>query len=161
MTREDLGVEGPVRDHLNDAIQHQEVIFRNSFPGMLGVRLTEVQPGFATGTLEVGPTVLHPGGYAHGGALAGFGDTVAAWATFPSLKANETFTTIEFKINFISGVQGGSLFAEAKSIHRGGRTMVLDVRIMTNDDERRLVAVMVVTQAILRSKDPGREVPPA
>ncbi|MFA5891524.1 MAG: PaaI family thioesterase [Actinomycetota bacterium] len=160
MTREDLGVEGPVLDHLTDAIRNQEVIFRNTFPGMLGVRLTEAKPGYAAGTLEVGPSVLHPGGYAHGGALAGFGDTVAAWATFPALKANETFTTIEFKTNFISGVQGGSLFAEATSIHRGGRTMVLDVRIVTNDQDRRLVAIMVVTQAILRSKDPGREVPP-
>lgn len=161
MTRKDVGVEGPFTGHAREALEKQDLIFRDTFPGMLGVRLTHIEPGYATGTLEVGSSVRHPGGYAHGGALAGFGDTVAAWATFPSLKADETFTTIEFKTNFITGVRDGRLFAEARSIHRGSRTMVLDVRITTDDDARKLVAMMVVTQAILKAKIPGREVPPS
>lgn len=146
---------------MSEALAAQETIFRDTFPGSLGVRILEAEPGRAVGVLEVGPTVLHPGGYAHGGALAGFGDTVAAWATFPALSAGENFTTIEFKANFVSGVREGRLRAEASAVHRGRRTMVLEVRISTDDAARRLVAIMIVTQAIIRHRGaPGEERPP-
>ena len=153
MTREDFGgIEGPLASRVDEAIEHQGTIFKDSFPGNLGVHVIEAAAGRAIGTLEVGPKVLHPGGFAHGGAIAGFGDTVAAWATFPALGAGEIFTTIEFKTNFITAVTEGRLRAEAKAIHKGGRTMVIEVRITTEDDEQRLVAVMIVTQAILKVK---------
>lgn len=149
MTRDDYGIEGPLADRIRDAIENQDVIFKDTFPGSLGVRILEAEPGRALGTLAVGPAVRHPGGYAHGGAIAGFGDTVAAWATFPALAPDEIFTTIEFKTNFITGVTDGELRAEARSIHKGNRTMVLEVRIT---DGERLVAVMLVTQAILKAR---------
>jgi 1,4-dihydroxy-2-naphthoyl-CoA hydrolase len=153
MTRQDAGIEGPEPTKVELALEHQEEIFKDTFPGTLGVRIVEVEKGKAVGLLEVGPNVRHPGGYAHGGALAGFGDTCAAWATFPALAQGEIFTTIEVKANFISGVTDGRLRGEAVQIHKGGRTMVIEVRIYTDDDERRLVAVMLVTQAILRTKE--------
>ena len=153
MTREDFGgIEGPFEPRLEEALKHQETIFKDSFPGNLGVHIVEATPGRAVGVLEVNSKVRHPGGFAHGGAIAGFGDTVAAWATFPSLAEGEIFTTIEFKTNFISAVTDGRLRGEAKLIHKGGRTMVIEVRITTNDDERTLVAIMIVTQAILKTK---------
>jgi 1,4-dihydroxy-2-naphthoyl-CoA hydrolase len=151
MTREDFGgIEGPLASKVDDALEHQATIFKDSFPGNLGVHVIEAAAGRAVGLLDVGPKVRHPGGFAHGGAIAGFGDTVAAWATFPALQAGEIFTTIEFKTNFISAVTDGRLRAEATTIHKGGRTMVVEVRITTDDDERRLVAMMIVTQAILK-----------
>ena len=149
MTGKEAGIEGPHPADVADALTKQEVIFRDTFPGMLGVHIEEASPGRAVATLEVGPSVRHPGGYAHGGALAGFGDTTAAWATFPALAKGEAFTTIEFKANFITGVTKGRLRAEAAAVHQGRRTMVLEVRITTDDDERRPVAMMIVTQAIL------------
>ena len=147
MTREDFGIEGPIQDRIDEAVANQDVIFRNTFPGVLGVRITSASLNAASGTLEVDERGRHPGGFAHGGALAGFGDTVAAWATFPSLAPGEIFTTIEFKANFIAGVQSGRLLADARAIHRGKRTMVIDVKITTEDGA--LVAVMSVTQAII------------
>ena len=153
MTREDFGgIEGPLASRVDEALEHQDTIFKDSFPGNLGVRVIEAAAGHAVGTLEVGNKVRHPGGFAHGGAIAGFGDTVAAWATFPALGNGEIFTTIEFKTNFISAITDGRLRAEAKAIHQGGRTMVIEVRITTDDAEQRLVAVMIVTQAILKTK---------
>jgi 1,4-dihydroxy-2-naphthoyl-CoA hydrolase len=155
MTRDDYGIEGPLADRIGDAVANQAAIFKDTFPGALGVVITDAGPGFARGTLPVGTAVRHPGGYAHGGAIAGFGDTVAAWATFPALGADEIFTTIEFKTNFITGVTDGELVAEARAIHKGNRTMVLEVRISAED---KLVAVMLVTQAILKAKsDAGDE----
>jgi 1,4-dihydroxy-2-naphthoyl-CoA hydrolase len=153
VAKEDLGgLEGPFDGAISDAVANQEAIFRNTFPGALGVVIEEAGPGRAVGTVDVGPSVLHPGGFAHGGALAGFGDTVAAWATFPALKDGEIFTTIEFKANFISSVQEGTLRAEAVALHAGSRTHVIEVKITTADDPPRLVSVMTVTQAILRGR---------
>lgn len=156
MTRDEAGLEGPVQSRIDEAVAKQEQIFANSFPGAIGVRILEAKPGYATGTIDVDGRVLHPGGYAHGGALAGFGDSIAAWATFPALADDEIFTTIEFKANFITGVTGGRLFGEASAVHKGGRTMVVEVKITTDDDERRLVCVMLVTQAILKAKGDGK-----
>ena len=65
---------------------------------------------------------------------ARFGDTTAAWATFSALGEGEAFTTIEFKANFIAGVTQGRLRAEAWTVHQGRRTMVLEVRITTDDE---------------------------
>jgi uncharacterized protein (TIGR00369 family) len=161
VTGREAGIEGPHPSNVADAIAKQDVVFRDTFPGMLGVRVVEAGPGHAVATLDVGPSVRHPGGYAHGGALAGFGDTTAAWATFPALEPGEVFTTIEFKANFITGVTEGRLRAEASSVHKGRRTMVLEVKITTDDDERRPVAMMIVTQAILsRPGAQGAETPP-
>jgi 1,4-dihydroxy-2-naphthoyl-CoA hydrolase len=154
MTREDAGLEGPTADRFSEALAKQEEIFRDSFPGMLGVRVLEVSDGYAKAAIEVDHRVKHPGGSAHGGALAGFGDTCAAWATFPSLADGEIFTTIEFKANFIAGVSEGTLIGEARAIHRGRRTMLIEVKISTAEAEPRLVCVMLVTQAILQPRSP-------
>lgn len=161
MTDPRAGVE-PRAARIAEAIANQDAFFARSFPGMLGVRILEAESGRSVATLDVSSSVLHPGGYAHGGALAGFGDTAAAWATFPSLADDEMFTTIEFKANFISAVTAGRLRAEATSVHRGRRTMVLEVRISTDDVLRKPVAMMIVTQAILRrtADQTGDEAPP-
>ncbi|MGH2726327.1 MAG: PaaI family thioesterase [Actinomycetota bacterium] len=162
MTEQVPGIE-PRAERVAEAIANQEAFFSNTFPGMLGVRIVEAGPGHCVATLDVGASVKHPGGYAHGGALAGFGDTAAAWATFPTLDEGELFTTIEFKANFMSGVTGGRLRAEATSVHRGRRTMVIEVNVMTDDEARRPVAMMIVTQAILQQSTGatgGAEQPP-
>lgn len=69
------------------------------------------------------------------------------------MKPGEIFTTIEFKANFITGVTDGIVRGEAVAVHKGSRTIILEVRITTDDDRRRLVAIMIVTQAVLA---PGR-----
>ena len=150
MTDQTGGIE-PRAARVAEAIANQEAFFAGSFPGMLGVKIVDAGPGHCLATLDVGSTVKHPGGYAHGGAIAGFGDTAAAWATFPTLDDGEIFTTIEFKANFMTGVTGGRLRAEATAVHRGRRTMVVEVNIATDDEERRPVAMMIVTQAILKA----------
>ncbi|HEX9695379.1 MAG TPA: PaaI family thioesterase [Actinomycetota bacterium] len=146
MTREDAGLEGPTVGRMADAVRNQDAIFRDTFPGMLGVKVVSVTDEVTTGEMAVGPNVRHPGGSAHGGAIAGFGDTLAAWATMARLSDGEGFTTIEFKSNFVAGVADGTLTGEATVAHRGRRTIVVEVRISSAG---KLVAIMIVTQAVL------------
>jgi uncharacterized protein (TIGR00369 family) len=90
---------------------------------------------------------LHPGGFVHSGATTTLADSVAAWATITLLDEDQGFSTIEFKTNFFAAVAGGVLIAEARALHRGRRTIVLESRVV--DQDSRLVALMVVTQAVL------------
>ncbi len=152
MTRTQAGIEGPAPDRIGEALSKQQEIFRDTFPGALGVRVDEVRDGYARASMAVDGRVRNPGGVAHGGALAGFGDTVAAWATFPSLGPQESFTTIDFKASFLAPVSDGRVVGEASVVHRGRRTVVLDVKIRTDDPAQRLLCVMLVTQAIIRAE---------
>lgn len=149
MTWSDAGMEGPIGANLDEALQRQEAIFRNTFVESLGVTIEDLADGFAVAAADVGPRFKHPGGFAHGGAIAGLGDTAAAWATMSVIGEGETHSTIEFKANFLRSVSEGKLRAEARVVHRGRKTIVCDVRITTADEEARLIALMTVTEAVL------------
>lgn len=148
MTWRDARIEGPIAGRAEEAIAKQAAIFRNTFVESLDLRIEHARPGYAVATATVGPHFLHPGEYGHGGAIAGLGDTAAAWATFPGLTADQTHTTIEFKCNFFRAVvEGMRLRAEASALHSGRKTIVLEVKI--TDERERLIAAMTVTQAIV------------
>jgi 1,4-dihydroxy-2-naphthoyl-CoA hydrolase len=147
MTWRDAGIEGPVQGHIDEALSKQDLIFRDTFVQRFEARVERARDGSAVAVVDVGPNVLHPGGFVHGGAIASLGDTAAAWATFSLMNDDETYTTIEFKCNFLRGTTQGRLRAEATTVHRGRKTVVVDVRV--TDDASRLVAMMSVTQQML------------
>ena len=137
------------------ALSRQKEFFEGTIVGGLGIEITSSAPGEATGRLPVGRHVMHPGGFVHGGAIATFGDSVAAWATMPVLKAGWSFSTIQFQTNFMRAVQSGTLYGHAREVHRGSRTQVLDVRITLDADDGPIVASMTVTQALLAPRTSG------
>ena len=49
-----------------------------TFPGNLGIELTEITDEQVRGRMRVDERHLHPMGYVHGGAWVAFADTVAA-----------------------------------------------------------------------------------
>lgn len=120
---------------------------RGTLPGHLGVEVLHVGEGEARGRLVLRPHHLHPGGYVHSATTACLADSVAAWATITLLDPEEGFSTIEFKTNFFSAVESGILVCEARALHRGRRTIVLESQV--TDHEGTFIALMVVTQAVL------------
>ena len=73
-----------------------------SFPGNLGIELTEITDEHVRGRMPVDRRHLHPMGYVHGGAWVAFADTVAAWGTMRHLPDGRGFTTVELKINVLA-----------------------------------------------------------
>jgi 1,4-dihydroxy-2-naphthoyl-CoA hydrolase len=122
-----------------------------SLPGDLGIEPLEIEATHARGRVVVDQRHLHPGGFVHGGSWAALGDTVAAWATFRSIPPHSDFTTIEMKLNvFAAGLLGDEIVAEAKPLHRGRSTVVIEVRIeRLRDGESRLAANLIVTQFVI------------
>ncbi|HEX4438313.1 MAG TPA: PaaI family thioesterase [Solirubrobacteraceae bacterium] len=118
-----------------------------TFPGNLGIALTEITDEHVLGRMPVDRRHLHPMGYVHGGAWVAFADTVAAWGTLRHLPADRGFTTVELKINVISSAADGDLLsAVGEPLHVGSRTQVWQVRVLK---EERLAASFTCTQMVL------------
>ena len=118
-----------------------------SFPGDLGIELTQITDDEVRGRMAADRRHLHPGGYVHGGAWTAFADTVAAWGTMRHLAAGADFTTVELKMNvFAAARDGDELLAEGVPLHRGKRTQAGEVRVTKGD---RLAAFFVCTQMLL------------
>jgi uncharacterized protein (TIGR00369 family) len=118
-----------------------------TFPGNLGIELTEITDGRVRGRMRVDRRHLHPAGYVHGGAWVAFADTVAAWGTLRNLPEDRGFTTVELKINVLaSAVEGDELTAVGRPLHVGLRTQVWQVEVYRGE---RLGANFICTQIVL------------
>lgn len=118
-----------------------------TFPGDLGIALTEITDEHVRGRMLVDKRHLHPMGYVHGGAWVAFADTVAAWGTLRHLPEERGFTTVELKVNVLaSAVAGDELTALGEPLHVGSRTQVWQVQVFRGE---RLAANFVCTQIVL------------
>ena len=118
-----------------------------TFPGSLGIELTEITDEHVRGRMPVDKRHLHPMGYVHGGAWVAFADTVAAWGTLRHLPDARGFTTVELKINVLaSAVEGDELTGLGEPLHVGSRTQVWQVKVFRGE---RLAANFVCTQIVL------------
>ncbi|MBS1880744.1 MAG: PaaI family thioesterase [Actinobacteria bacterium] len=124
---------------------------QGTFPGELGIQPLEIEEEFARGRILVEQRHLHPGGFVHGGVWTALGDTVAAWMTFRTVQPGDDFTTIELKLNvFAAGRLGDEIVAEARPLHSGRSTVVIEVRLdRIRDGARKLAANLIVTQFVL------------
>ena len=120
---------------------------KGTFPGDLGIELTEITDEHVLGRMRVDRRHLHPMGYVHGGAWVAFADTVAAWGTLRNLPEGRGFTTVEMKINvLVSAAEGDLLTALGKPLHVGSRTHVWEVQVFRAE---RLGANFICTQMVL------------
>jgi uncharacterized protein (TIGR00369 family) len=120
---------------------------RDTFPGDLGIELTEITDGRVRGRMQVDRRHLHPMGYVHGGAWVALADTVAAWGTLRHLPLGRGFTTVELKINVLaSSAEGDELTAVGTPLHVGSRTQVWQVQVFRGE---RLAANFICTQIVL------------
>jgi uncharacterized protein (TIGR00369 family) len=77
----------------------------------------------------------------------GLADSVGAICAFLNLPAGAGTSTIESKTNFFRGVRTGTVTATSSPVHVGRTTIVVSTE--TRDDDGRLVALTVQTQAVL------------
>jgi uncharacterized protein (TIGR00369 family) len=128
-----------------------------TFPGDMAIEPLEITDEAAIGRMVVDKRHLHPGGVVHGGVWTAFGDSVAAWATFRQMPPMYDFTTIELKLNvFGAAVLGDELICEARPLHIGRSTAVIEAKISRDDKP---VANLIITQFVLPGRDPRAQRP--
>jgi uncharacterized protein (TIGR00369 family) len=123
-----------------------------TLPGLLGVRVTGVAQGRASGELAVRSELFAPNGYLHAGTVVTLADTLAGYACLAHLPEGASgFTTIELKSNHVGTALDGTLVAELSAAHLGRTTQVWDATV-THRETGRTVALFRCTQMVLWPK---------
>jgi uncharacterized protein (TIGR00369 family) len=115
---------------------------------LIGFTIGSVERGRVVMEMEAGPQHSSPLGTVHGGVLCDLADAAMGMAYASCLESNETFTTLELKINFLKPVWSGKLTATGQVV-KGGRTVGL-VDCDVHDEKQALVARASSTCMTLR-----------
>jgi uncharacterized protein (TIGR00369 family) len=118
---------------------------------LIGFEAKEIVDGRAVITLTAGPQHANPMGTLHGGILCDIADAAMGMAFASTLAPDESFTTVELKINFFRPVWEALLKAEAKVVRRGRSLGYVECVIA--DEQGQLVAKAASTCLALRGDD--------
>ena len=82
-------------------------------------------------SMPLAETYLQEGGVVHGGVISSLADTAAVYTLYPYLTENQSMTSIEFKMNFLSPAlfENGDLLAQANLVKRGRKVALCDVEV--------------------------------
>jgi uncharacterized protein (TIGR00369 family) len=117
---------------------------------LIGFETKEAADGRAVVTLAAGSQHANPMGTLHGGILCDIADAAMGVAFASTLAPDESFTTIELKINFFRPVWEAALKAEGKVVRRGSTLGYVECEI--TDENTRLVAKAASTCLVLRGE---------
>lgn len=122
---------------------------------LLGMRLASAGPGLATFEMDCDERHHNPMGSVHGGILTDLADAAMGYAVISTLAPDESFTTVELKINFLRPAFREKLRCHARVDSRG-KTIVYAVADVENEDGKS-VAKAVSTNLVV--KRPGESDP--
>ena len=122
---------------------------------LIGFEVKDIAEGRATVVLAAGPQHANPMGTLHGGILCDIADAAMGMAFASTLAPEESFTTVELKVNFFRPIWQAQLKAEGTVVQRGRTIGYVECDI--TDEEDRLVAKAASTCMVLRGqKSAGR-----
>ena len=124
---------------------------RSPYWSLLGMELVDIKKGWAQVRLPFDKKLVHPLGIAHGGAIFSPADSAVAMALIGMVEKDETFLTIEMKINYLAPFTKGEIIAEAKIIHKGRNTALGDIVVKNGNGE--LIAKALATYMIVPKKN--------
>jgi uncharacterized protein (TIGR00369 family) len=117
---------------------------------LIGFEAKEIGDGRATVILAAGPQHANPMGTLHGGILCDIADAAMGMAFASTLGLEESFTTVELRVNFFRPVWQARLSAEGIVVQRGRTIGYVEYNI--TDEENRLVAKAASTCMVLRGQ---------
>ena len=117
---------------------------------LIGFAVPEAGNGRAIVTLEAGPQHANPMGTVHGGILCDIADAAMGIAFASTLAPEESFTTVELKINFLRPVWEAKLRAEGSVVQRGKTVGYTECSVF--DEQDKLVAKAASTCVVLRGE---------
>jgi uncharacterized protein (TIGR00369 family) len=117
---------------------------------LIGFETIEAADGRAVVRLTAGSQHTNPMGTLHGGILCDIADAAMGIAFASTLASDESFTTIELKINFFRPVWKAVLKAEGKVVRRGSTVGYVECEI--TDESARLIAKAASTCLVLKGE---------
>src|ERR1700682_2317093 len=105
---------------------------------LIGFAMKSIEPGHAIFEMEADERHHNPMGTLHGGIYCDLADAAMGFAYASTLGEDETFTTIELKINFLRAVRKATLTAEARVVKAGSTVGYVECDV--KDQTGKLVA---------------------
>lgn len=139
---------GPMLDRMEKMISGE--LPNPPIAQLIGLGVISVLPGESHLELEAGPQHANPMGTLHGGVLCDLADLAMGAAYASTLGREETFTTLELRINFLRPVWREKLFAVGKIVNRGRTIGMVECDI--TDSQGRLVAKSTSTCMTLQKE---------
>jgi uncharacterized protein (TIGR00369 family) len=118
---------------------------------LIGFEANDIGDGRATVSLLAGPPHANPMGTLHGGIFCDIADAAMGMAFASTLAVEESFTTVELKINFFRPVWQGRLKAEGTVVQRARTIGYIECAI--TDEDNRLIAKATSTCMVLRGQN--------
>jgi uncharacterized protein (TIGR00369 family) len=142
--------EAPARPDFRERARTNDVAAAK----LIGWESERIAEGHAIVTLQAGPQHANPMGTLHGGILCDIADAAMGIAFASTLAQDESFTTVELKINFFRPVWDSLLKADAHVVRRGSKIGYVECEI--SDEQNRLVAKSASTCMVLAGEHAKR-----
>ncbi len=115
----------------------KEFFVNDRFAAMIGAELVEISEGYAKARMLVTPEHLNATGYCQGGALFTLADLAFAAAVNSH---GQVTVAISSNMTYVSNVQSGWVFAEAREVVDHRKIPYCEVRITSEDGK--LLAIL-------------------
>jgi uncharacterized protein (TIGR00369 family) len=121
--------------------------FEQTFDGLYGLELTEIEDGLIRGQVSVRDAIKQALGLVHGGVFASVAEAMASYGTAVVVAPDGNIAVgMSNNTTFLRPITEGTVHAVARPRHRGRTTWVWDVEI--TDDAERTCAMSRVTIAV-------------
>lgn len=116
---------------------------RQNAMGLIGARMTRVEPGRVEIELPVRDDLGQQHGFVHGGIVGMIADSAGGYAAFTLMPADASVLTVEYKLNMLAPAEGDTLIARAEVLKPGRSLSVVraDVWGRRGDRETRVAAM--------------------
>jgi len=114
---------------------------------LLGFDVESVHDGRAIFRLDVRPRHKQIHDVVHGGILAALADTTAAIAAYTVVPKGVELATLEFKINYLEPVPGGTVKADARVLRSGRNFIVTECEIFNESGSLAAKALLTFSAA--------------
>jgi len=116
---------------------------RQNAMGLIGARITRVEPGRVEIELPVREDLGQQHGFVHGGIVGMIADSAGGYAAFTLMPADASVLTVEYKVNMLAPAEGDLLVARGEVLKPGRSLSVVraDVWARRGDRETRVAAM--------------------
>ena len=117
---------------------------------LIGVEVERVENGRSVASMIAEERHSNPMGTIHGGIICDLADAAMGMAYYSTLEPDESFTTLELKINFLRPFWTGRLVARGRVVSRGRTVGMTECDV--EDESGRLIARATSTCLTLRGE---------
>ena len=130
-------------------IETRRVFDQAPFIRLLGAELVEFCPGSCRTNIALNENHKQQDGFVHAGVQATLADHSCGTAAATLIAKGQRVLTADFTINLLRPAQGDTLECEAKVIKQGKTLTVAEGEVYAVGNERKLVAKVTATLAIV------------